>query len=291
MKAIKGSVLFASVSILVSSCFNPPEFSIEPRISLKEIYFGQSVDGGQDSLVLAINFQDRDGDLGFDAANLDHLDYPYHQYNYYLASEGAVTIIPSRRPYSDLDYAFMFPDGATGKLVTLKTLDDPIYAAVLPPYTSGSCVYRYDTVFVEKKDAAIIDTNTVDIIDTLHSPTNPDIIQIDQTFYRTINPNYYNITIEILEQVGADQNDPNSFSPIKLGGECSQEFNARFPVLTSKSESVPLEGVLTYSMKSFGFQAKLNVKPFKVRVIIKDRGLHVSNTAETKVLTLDKIRR
>ena len=280
MKTIKGSVLFISVVSLISSCFNPPEFSVIPKISLNSMYYGQSTEA--DSIVVALTFQDRDGDLGFDATNPDDTEYPYNFFNYYLASNGTIKPIPASPPNGTSDFYFINRNGETGKLVTAQTRDDVAYQDDLPPYAPESCSYSTESLFVPEIDSGIIDPNTTDIVET----GNP--LTVAGTFYHTINPNYYNITIEILEQT------TTGFKPIIFlasGCNAGSEFNARFPLLTKENDNVPLEGVLTYSIKSTGFQSKIGIRPFKIRIQIKDRALHLSNVIESKVVTLDKIRK
>jgi hypothetical protein len=80
MKAIKGvSLFFAGLIILVSSCFNPPEFGLVPEIEYESIYFAEAPVGAStpDSIVVSIRFKDGDGDLGLDPANPEHSEYPF----------------------------------------------------------------------------------------------------------------------------------------------------------------------------------------------------------------------
>ncbi len=77
----KKKVLFlfyvATFLILVSGCFDPPEFSEIPEIKYKSLRFSE-VDGAADTLVLSFDFQDGDGDIGLDPAQIFP---PFHSLN------------------------------------------------------------------------------------------------------------------------------------------------------------------------------------------------------------------
>ena len=67
-------LLFIISTGVLSGCYNPPEFPIEPTIKFSDIIFKQ-VENRPDSLILVIEFQDGDGDLGLRA---DENDIPYN---------------------------------------------------------------------------------------------------------------------------------------------------------------------------------------------------------------------
>jgi len=285
MKAIKGLSLFGGVIILVSACFNPPEFPVEPKITYESIYFGETPNDQSlgDSIVLSINFKDGDGDLGLDGSDPKYSQNPFQPSNLFLAKDGAIVPVALSQHWDDIPYYFIDVEEKQGKLVTLKTRDQTAYN-FLPAYSLGSCFYIADTIImVDEQDAAILDINTQNIIDTMHSQTNPSIYVLKDTFYIEANPNYYNITVDFLIKNG-DSYDVFDW------GTCSSAYNARFPVLSDKDKS-PLEGVLRYSLKSSGFRIMFSTKTLKLRIQIKDRLLHSSNIIETPDFTLDKIRR
>ncbi len=60
------------LAILMSACFNPPDFNDTPEISFESIRGVRAVDplgNPQDSITITISFQDGDGDLGLDPAD------------------------------------------------------------------------------------------------------------------------------------------------------------------------------------------------------------------------------
>ena len=74
----KGTALLVLMTVLVGACYNAPEFPSEPSISFNNIIFKQGLlVTDPDSLILTLNFQDGNGDLGLRADGTD-TDYPYH---------------------------------------------------------------------------------------------------------------------------------------------------------------------------------------------------------------------
>jgi hypothetical protein len=287
MKAIKGVSLFsAGLIILVSSCFNPPEFGLVPEIEYESIFFAEAPAGSTktDSIVVSIKFKDGDGDLGLDPADPEHAEYPFHPSSFFLANDGKVNAVALSQHWSDIQYYFIDVVGQEGKLVTAKTREQAAYN-FLPPFTLNSCSYLADTVImVDAEDAGILDVNYQNIIDTMTSPNNPPIYVLKDTFYIEANPNHYNITVDFLLK-----NGDNTFTPF-VWEDCNPSYSGRFPVLSDKKDS-PLDGVLRYSLKSQGFRIMFATKTLKLRIKIRDRALHTSNVVETPEFTLDKIRR
>lgn len=298
MKTIKGLGLFAGLVVLVSACFNPPEFSVEPTIEFESFYFGRTTSteaGAKDSLVVALNFKDGDGDLGLDASgaegsNADHSVTPFNPFNFFLAKDGELNPVGLSYHWSNIAYYFIDTEDhegnvAEGKLVTLKTRKQAAYST-LPPFSLNSCYWAADTIImVDGPDAAILDATTQNIIDTLTSAVDPPIYVLQDTFYIEVNPNHYNIKATLLVK----NNTTKEFNPYDWG-ECNPGFDARFPVLSDKEG--PLEGVLRYSLKaSPGLFDALLVQTLMLEITIKDRKLHSSNTIRTPEFTLDRIRR
>lgn len=289
MKTIKGLSLFAGLVVLVSACFNPPEFSVEPTIEYADIYFGVTSDPSvADSIVLSIDFKDGDGDLGLEGStaegsNPEDFDNPFHPSNFFLGKDGALVPVGVWHQYSNLGYFIQIDNGQQGTLMTLKMRQLPEYAS-LPPYSLGTCDYLVDTILVDERDAAIVDKNYQNITDTLHSAVYPSIFVLRDTFYINPNPNYFNITVDFLYS-----SDGDNFV-VYDWGECVSTYYGRFPVLSDKKDS-PLEGTLRYSLKSFGFENLFSTKRLKLRIQIKDKALHSSNILETPEFTLQKIRR
>ncbi|WP_375581165.1 hypothetical protein ABWH96_09220 [Marivirga tractuosa] len=65
-----------------------------------------------------------------------------------------------------------------------------------------------------------------------------------------------------------------------------QSFHGRFPILNTESYERPLNGSLTYEMKSVGFQAIFRDYPMYLEVYILDRAGNKSNTIQTDPIRL-----
>jgi hypothetical protein len=299
MKAIKGLGLFAGLGILISSCFDPPEFSNQPVIKLEDIYLGIPSDPNKfDSLVLKLSFKDGDGDLGLESAplnNPDHFFYPFNLNNFYLTKDGEMVKIASGPTNFDARRMYQIIDdlGETGKLVTKRTIEKGSYPDI-PDYTPGSCEYLKDTVWVEMADADLIDHSTMEVVDTATysfyidgKPQPITFMVVTDTFYIEKNPNYKNIIIEFWKQPTTG----GALELVQFGAPCAPAFDTRFPVLSHKDEGTPLEGVLTYSLKTNAIRDELMFNFFMLKIRIQDRTLNPSNQIETKMYSIDALQR
>lgn len=117
MKINKVLLLLFIISMgVMSGCYNPPEFPIEPAIHFSDIIFKQ-VENRPDSLILVIEFQDGDGDLGL---NADENGLPYNDVWYFRKYKDETllityadrftppwdTIPPYEFPYTCQNYTF-----------------------------------------------------------------------------------------------------------------------------------------------------------------------------------------
>lgn len=72
---VKNPLWFLLIFLSFSACQDRPTFPLTPSINLNEFYFKQIKDFSLDSLIIKIQFEDGDGDLGLDA---NETDPPYH---------------------------------------------------------------------------------------------------------------------------------------------------------------------------------------------------------------------
>jgi len=98
--------------LLLTSCFTPPEFPIEPSIAFDNIIF-REVDNLPDSIILSIEFMDGDGDLGLRS---DETQPPYNDVWFYQKEDQTIitygdrftppwdTLPPYEFPYTCLNY-------------------------------------------------------------------------------------------------------------------------------------------------------------------------------------------
>lgn len=285
MKLIKGLFLVA-VSVVVTSCFDPPDYSHTPQIEFVDLCFKEgTTDNPTDQLTITISFRDGDGDLGLAG---DQIDEPYNDVFYGLANNGQVTEAGKKTVVSHLPQFIEVPPGTAGKLVTVRTLQDPAYADKLPPYISpaASCSdYKLQKVYIQEKDKSIIDASYAEI-DTIKSNTGSTLYYVVQDmFYSRRNPNHRNIEVEFWVNDGA-----GNYTLFDWEKEyCETAFNQRFPVLTDKTG--PVEGNLKYDLTSVGIKATFSIRTLRLKIRIRDRALNVSNEVQTEDFTLDKIKR
>ena len=111
---------------------------------------------------------------------------------------------------------------------------------------------------------------------------------VTDTLYTKFNPNYYNISVDFY--VNEVLFDPATYF---IYPNCSvQGYSGRFPVLSNDpGKKSPLDGKITYSMKSFAFDVLFSIKQLKLKITIQDRALHKSNVVTTPSFTLQSIRR
>jgi len=272
--------LFA-VSAVVTSCFDPPQFSHTPQIDFVDLYFKEgTTNNPTDSLVVTISFRDGDGDLGLAG---DQIEEPYNDIFYGLAGDGRVVELGKKTEFGNLPQFVEVPPGATGKLVTVRTLQDPAYADDLPPYISPSesCRdYKLQTVYIKDEDKHIIDASYAEI-DTMKSNNGfPPIYVVQDMFYFKENPNHRNIEVEFWVNDGTGK-----YTLFDWEKEfCEAAFNQRFPVLTDRKG--PLEGNLQYALTSVGIKATFSIKTLRLKIRLRDRALNVSNEVETEDFTL-----
>lgn len=288
MKIFKDIVILCFFTIIFNACFDPPQFPTTPEIAYKDIWFKDVPgDGTFDSLILFITFKDGDGDLGLETTQTDA---PHHPVNYFL-EDGTGSLIPisttSRNagllPFLNVN------ENQTGKLVSVRTRQKPAYS-FLPPRRQFPCTsysYDYDSVYVLEKDKGIFDAS-YNMVKTLKKPKG--FVLVDSLYFEP-NPDHYNIEIDFLtlEGVGKPGADAEGYVEYDWRKNFCLTFDGRFPPLSDKPGA--LEGTLRYGMISSGFNAIFSIKTLKLRVQIKDRGLHLSNVIYTPPFKLEKIRR
>jgi hypothetical protein len=306
MKIGKGFAVLI-VSMVLGSCFNPPEFPNVPEIAFDRIEFN---DGGEvDSLVLYITFKDGDGDLGLSAEKIDDLGAPYNNITYYQTSpnivDGERELIPinteaitaeviiNKTRVTQTYHVLDIPNPSSGELVSVRTREKPDFS-FLPPFEDCGRYLSTTTshVLIHAADTVVLDKH-VTFLDTLYDRDNNNahVYEIQDVLFYSVNPDHYNIEVDFLIK------DPNSTNEDHPGFTefdwrdlpyCTT-FDGRFPEL-SDSKGGALEGTLRYSMESRGFTDLFGIDiPMKLRIQIKDHALNRSNVIYTNVFTLQQI--
>ncbi|HYF66883.1 MAG TPA: hypothetical protein VD884_02050 [Ohtaekwangia sp.] len=292
MKLFKNIILFGCLSLVAESCFNPPEFPVEPKIEFVDWYFKDSPDiSDDDTLFVVVSFQDGDGDLGLASddggvnryrligiTEEDRLEsYPFHE-NEFFVDDGTKLY-----PISELTPASVTPS----MKITTKSASNRIS---LPDFYGfpGKCKnYVIDSALVSADLRTTLDDDM--ILDEYILSNNKSYYLIADTFYIEPNPRYYNFEIRFFTMVGEEEEEFNwetIFQP-----ECGDNFFGRVPLLSEDDETTPKEGNIIYAMPSAGFSPMLGNRLFKVKILLHDRAGHVSNTVESPLNSLDQIER
>lgn len=127
---------FLSLFLLIASCERAPEFSEVPSITFESVQFGFNP-FGQDSLVISVNFEDGDGDLGISSEEAK--SPPFHDATYFSAA-------PPHDPIYNIDGI------SSDKLLRIGDLDSlPSFSClnyrVLGRIVEGDAVL--DTVYIQ----------------------------------------------------------------------------------------------------------------------------------------------
>lgn len=153
------SLFFGLLAFTGISCFTAPEFANEPKISFNNIVFSKGIEPiDPDSLILTLNFQDGDGDLGLRAGGAD-----------------------SGEPYHDLWY-FVKEDGT---FLTYADKSNPRYDSILPEYEFPYYCSNY-----------VINENDIGIADTFYVEPNEFHHNISIKFFVRKNGEYTEFDFE-----------------------------------------------------------------------------------------------
>jgi hypothetical protein len=275
--------------VLALSCEDIERPSDIPFIEAREFSFVEGPDNTVDTLKLTFDYTDGDSDLGLSAADLAHVQFPYHYVSFFQGKDGALTeVIPEmlgqhQWTLNDLDIS-------NGILLFPRSRKDPVYSKLLPPYSCAN--YQFMEFLIPTGNRSALDEDS-QIRDTITIEGNSYYL-VKDTLYIKRNPNHFNLEVDFL----VAQPD-GSFVEFDWMEVVCLTFDARFPVLYDDQRYFTVRngpfraetflrtrGRITYLMQSHGFKILFGGKTFKLRFSIKDRALNVSNVAETELLRL-----
>ncbi|MGJ3235434.1 hypothetical protein [Marivirga sp.] len=112
---------------------------------------------------------------------------------------------------------------------------------------------------------------------------NNEVLVNDTVFVR-FNERHFNIYVAFFYQPPGS----NDFEQFEWETEPGfyQSFHGRFPILNTENYNRPLNGSLTYEMKSVGFRATFRDYPMYLEVYILDRAGNKSNVIQTETFRL-----
>jgi hypothetical protein len=250
------------------SCFDSPEFGNTPHIEFKSVYFGLAPTPNQtDSLVIELDFEDGDGDLGL---NDEFRNDIFHEYAVYFQQNNQ--IVDSAYKFYPIDaseagFIDVGPD-VEGTLVKLGDI----------PGETDDCVdkyndpqYRQQTLFFKPGAENVLQGYTIEEVDGL--------LKVQGQFRVKENKFNKNIFVTFYKNGAAYQWD------------CEQNFDGRFTVLSE--DSSPLSGTMRYTMSTFELANTMG-NPSDVwylEIQIADRSRKLSNVVRTRSFTLAEITR
>ncbi len=262
MKPTKALLLF-TISLLFASCFESPEFPSTPKIKFKDIYFGLApTPDRQDSIVVELDFEDGDGDLGLGA---EFRNEPFHEYDLFLTDGTSITT-SVRNVYAPGPSQFAFldiPDDATGKLARYGD----------QPSKPDNCDnYKDLQVYIEDADQWVFDN-------TYTATDQGNYWLVSGRFLVENNPYNKNLHVVFFRRVD------DRF--VKYTWPDCQTFDGRFTTLAD--EPRPLSGTIRYTMSSFGFQAVMGdpTTEWQMKFVVFDRAGHKSDTVSTQFYLRD----
>lgn len=283
---VKGLAILCFFSIMLGSCFDPPQFPSVPEIVFQKVKFCDVNNNSlPDSIIISLNFKDGDGDLGLDTQNPLYSSSPFNYANFFQTnSNGELLPITTtagqlKQPSGEITLIDVLDiaDPAKGNLVFARTRKNPLYSN-LPVY---SCVdYEYREFIIDERDKIVLGDSPKNIVDTIKT-ADANYLLVKDTLYIQSNPNHYNIEIDFLVETSS------GFVHYDFRKEFCTTFDGRFPILTEKNSA--LDGTLTYAMESRGFLILFGGKTLKLRIQVKDQALHLSNIIETPPFTLASV--
>ncbi len=258
---------FISISVLVSSCLDSPEFPETPSIEFDDLSYVEV--GGfleSDSLILQLRFEDGDGDLGLRSENATDRISPFNEISLFSYDEATQEVTEfaldtiNSNELDLIDNLISFSDRRT--IAALDTLPDFVFP-------ERCDYYRERQIYLAGSDEPIV----------------------DDTLYIHKNPRYNNIYVGFFIETSPGSDEYEEFFWEYFQDECNINYDGRFPLINEIGKDKSSEGILTYRMTSIGWRNVLQNSRFKLKVFIYDRAGHKSNEIETPPVTLTDIQR
>jgi hypothetical protein len=253
--------------VLLSSCLDPPEYSKVPKIKFNSLKFEEIE--GKSNLVLAFNFEDGDGNIGFytDGTNFE-ISPPYQPYYEIL--------------YYDANREWKDSNGNLGKGGYFHVIEND--QRVKPPFYAFDSRGRHHT-FSETDNRSELDCEDyieLSVYDGFTSSVQKIVIErnvyhsnLILTFYKRKNGEYYS----------------TSMGEFRFPDDKCQRVleNLRIPIFDIDRLGKATVGKYIYSYESVGLKSFLALDTFKLSFFIYDRDLNKSNVVETRDFVLSDI--
>lgn len=243
----------------VASCFQPPDYPVSPEIEFEDVYYGDGQSG--DSIVVTFKFKDGDGDIGLGSAQSETFP-PFHERWYYASAPLDLEACRNTRR------CFYLPNPGTNPVEFAKFIK---YKAKRTGQPVADTLEAFVNPYACSRWEVIKGANS---------------LTLDTVYYRP-NEHHNNIFIEFQVKNG------NDWVAYDEGGllnypECrALAFNSRIPILMRGEPGSPLEGRISYSIKTFAdYKILFGSNLLRLKISIEDRALHRSNEIFTREFNL-----
>ncbi len=308
MRSAKLIALSILLSITLFSCFRPDDFDDVPRIVFDDLRFVEVAGNIPDSLILTIDFQDGDGNIGllesetlpFNSSRDGDLLFA-HAFDFIIDANNRFVTLNGEGFEPPFDRTFL-DSGPNGLILRTDPNSDfsefdnrpaefdcqfyvvdsieAFWGVPFPPYRLD--IFEFECA--NFNDPCVIRDSLLDSSGNSFFQTKLD------TFYIAKNESNKNIFVDFFRRRNGEYEFIDWTRAFSENG-CGRDFNARFPIFDRdiNKNGKALEGTIRYGMQSEGFRLLLRNDTFKVQVRIIDRELNVSNTVESPDLTLQQI--
>ncbi len=282
IKAVQISIIL--ITLFVSSCFEPPEFSDIPNVTFHSLTY-LNYEAGSDSMILVFDFEDGDGDIGLRSGDEDTYS-PYHPFYYVLDYYEDYDVEDAECLYGTTRTRRVNIDGKE-KITYDGEVVDSLYKLV--SYSDDEIT---PPLFLVDDSGTLYDFSDIDNR-PIYNCANYDEFQTvcfgTDTFYIEKNEYHNNFHIEF-------QRKRNGvYSKIDFASEFGNtscdvvDFNGRIPLFDEDNVGRSISGSIDYAMQSAGFPIVLRQDTFRIKFYIYDRALNKSNEVISPDLTLREI--
>ncbi|MEQ8925319.1 MAG: hypothetical protein RLO81_05860 [Fulvivirga sp.] len=257
---MKKTFFYTLFIITVASCTEAPEFPNTPKIEFNDIIF-KNLGDDADSLIVLVDFEDGDGDLGLGSTEITD---EFSQRIYFNKANGQPIFLPSNEDeITEQELNFY--------LNNLMIFADRSVIDTLPDYLGDPICLNWNT-------------NEIELLVRFNDQSRANVILKD-TVYFQFNNRYNNFLVDFYIDNGAGFEEYDW----RLESNCIEGFDGRFPILNESGKEKALEGTIRYGMTSFGFEPILGDKQIKLAITIIDRRGNYSNRIETPPFRLSEI--
>jgi hypothetical protein len=241
------------ILLAAASCFNPPEFSDIPSISIEEVRVKEVAGASTaDSLIITIGFTDGDGNIGLDGSEIEP---PFNERWFFLLNpiqscENGVSAPCTKISYVDQSNLNNY---ITYKLRRTTHPELPEFAQ------PDDC----ESYFV------------------LRNTNNQPI----DTLYSELNSRYFNLFVDIEVKGSGSVFTKFNFNNAPYPKCDIYGLNGRLPILAKDGDlsvELPLDGVITYKVTSPSLYSTLRNKTIRLRVWLMDRDGNISSEEGTE---------